>query len=412
MRRWVKKLASSDVSLMAISWLDGLIARAPSVETSESDRFHVLLAATGDGNIGDQAMLDAFLRLVPGRVKVLCSSHEALQIPAEFLDRVQVVSVPGLIGAPGFRRAASLRTFGRLMKSAMSFTVTGADVMDGTYSVLHSAARISLLRIARRHRVPCEVLGFSWSATPSKSIVKQLRDVSGYTRLLARDPRSRERLREHGVPNAELVTDVVFSDLTKDDLPPKLNAWLEQAKEANQRIVAVNVSGLIGRKMAQLSEYETIVAALRKHDCRILFLPHVLRLNDDDLLETRKVFDALSNENDFLVESMLSPGQVRSIVPFLTLTLTGRMHLAIMSLAQGTPAVTLATQGKVEGLYELFELPQLRISPVSGFGAEVGDVASQLLDGDEASVRGAIMTALPRVMELSSENGRTARGAV
>ena len=37
--------------------------------------------------------------------------------------------------------------------------------------------------------------------------------------------------------------------------------------------------------------------------------------------------------------------------------MTGRMHLAVMALLAGTPPITVATQGKVEGLMRLFGSP-------------------------------------------------------
>ena len=63
------------------------------------------------------------------------------------------------------------------------------------------------------------------------------------------------------------------------------------------------------------------------------------------------------------------------------------MHLAIMSLSQGTPAITLATQGKVEGLVRLFDWPQLCIAPKAGMAEDIVEVAGAALDDKRSRTR-------------------------
>jgi hypothetical protein len=47
------------------------------------------------------------------------------------------------------------------------------------------------------------------------------------------------------------------------------------------------------------------------------------------------------------------------------------MHLAIMALSLGKPAITFSTQGKVEGLMELFGTGFLMIDPCVGMSSDV-----------------------------------------
>ncbi len=123
-----------------------------------------------------------------------------------------------------------------------------------------------------------------------------------------------------------------------------------------------------------------------------MLLPHVLRTTADDLSACRAVFDRVGSDGVILVEEMLSPSAIRGLTRRASLTITGRMHLAIMSLAQGTPAITLATQGKVEGLMRLFDWPELCVSPKSGMAGEiirVADAAVASPDTEERLRRGA-----------------------
>lgn len=69
------------------------------------------------------------------------------------------------------------------------------------------------------------------------------------------------------------------------------------------------------------------------------------------------------------VNRLLDPSEIRALTKNAEVVVTGRMHLAIMALSQGTPAFVVSTQGKVEGLAELFETPDLLLEPSPGFGA-------------------------------------------
>ena len=85
------------------------------------------------------------------------------------------------------------------------------------------------------------------------------------------------------------------------------------------------------------------------------------------------------------------------------LSITGRMHLAINSLSHGTPAITLATAGKVEGLAEMFGMPELCIEPRPGCAEQIIRTARTILD-DEAGYRARIDEVLPEIRRRASLN--------
>ena len=78
------------------------------------------------------------------------------------------------------------------------------------------------------------------------------------------------------------------------------------------------------------------------------------------------------------------------------------MHLAVMSLMHGVPAVTVATQGKVEGLMELVGAPELCV-PTDAIATTLPRVAGEAADAAEAS-SARIDAALTRVLELAGRN--------
>ncbi|GAA1510530.1 hypothetical protein GCM10009761_10810 [Agromyces terreus] len=105
---------------------------------------HVLLAAPGGGNIGDQAMFEAFIEGTAGAVTVIVRSAAEIAVPAPHAERVTVLELPHLVY--GSRRAhrADVTRFGELLRTAASLSVVGADIMDGRYVLRPSVRRSAL----------------------------------------------------------------------------------------------------------------------------------------------------------------------------------------------------------------------------------------------------------------------------
>ena len=200
-------------------------------------------------------------------------------------------------------------------------------------------------------------------------------------------------MRDAGVEGVVETADIVFTDERRDDA-----AAAEILKSVEGSFALVNASGLIARSVDQVPEYAALVRALRERGLFVILVPHVLRSTADDLAACRAVADALPSEGVVLIERALAPSTIRGLARRAELTVTGRMHLAIMSLAQGVPAITLATQGKVEGLMRLFEWPELCVTPRAGMGQEVVRVAEAALDDTGTRERIARGTARARAL--------------
>ncbi|MET1017301.1 MAG: polysaccharide pyruvyl transferase family protein, partial [Leifsonia flava] len=135
----------------------------------------------------------------------------------------------------------------------------------------------------------------------------------------------------------------------------------------------------------------------------VVILPHVIKDLSDDLVACRAVAEVVAGPDVTFVEELLPPAQIRALAAQATVTVTGRMHLSIMSLMGGTPAVTMATQGKVEGLMELIGAPELCVSPAGDFAGPVIASLAHVMPPSSAT-RAAIAAGLPRVIELARAN--------
>ncbi|QEO14167.1 hypothetical protein FLP10_06850 [Agromyces intestinalis] len=378
---------------------------------------HLLLASAGAGNIGDQAMLDAFVERVDGPVVVVIRRIGDFAMPPGADDRVSFVPLGELIYGGGFGgggfgggrlgggrlggdvRGAELEAFGALLATARSCSVIGADVMDGRYSPRGSVRRATLAEAAVRAGVPSRILGFSWNAHPHRRARAALRraGAAGVVSLV-RDPVSAARARIDDIPGVVDTADLVFA---ARDVDPGAATRLLGPEDGP--VVLVNASALVGRDHDQVGEYRRIVNALRAGGDRVLLVPHVSRPSSDDVAACRAVFEAVGDDPGVgLVDRLLTPAEIRGLAARARLVVTGRMHLAIMALRAGVPAITLATQGKVEGLMRLVGVPELCVEPGPDLGERVLAVARRLESDPAARTR--IRVAHDRLRTLAQRN--------
>ncbi|MCJ1708730.1 polysaccharide pyruvyl transferase family protein [Microbacterium sp. VKM Ac-2923] len=388
-RRLTKPLQSERL----IRAVDRVLIR---VRPSSDGESHVLLAPPGRGNIGDQALVEAFVEASNGPVVVLTRSTRDFDVPAALRERMRLVPLPALVYGSAIGHARDVRKLTRELRSARSFSVIGADVMDGAYVLRASVNRASLAERLARLGWPTRIVGFSWNAAPHERAVAALRRAGDAgVRLYLRDPRSAERARADGLSVLDSA-DIVFSARSRDDgivqrLLPDLG---------DDRLALVNASGLVGDR---LPAYGRAIEALRAAGHRVLVVPHVSRHGADDLPLCEALVEAAGDPHVQLVPRLLAPAEIRGLAARASVTVTGRMHLAVMSLMAGTSPVTVATQGKVEGLMDLFGTPELCVSPGSGFDAELAAAVATVIER-EGELRSRILAALEAVGRLSERN--------
>lgn len=395
-RVWRRAVVTSGIP----SLVDRAIIRSRCRAEPRARRTNLLIAAPGGGNMGDQALLEALLENVGGTVTLVVPDPGRLELPADLRRRVEVLEVPHLIYGTGAEHRAAVARFGRALAGAGHLSIVGADVMDGRYSQPASVRRSNLARAAARAGVDTRIIGFSWSDHPRVAARRSLAAAArSGVRLLLRDPISAERARRDGIGPVEEVADVVFAARTVDG-----SAAEGLLRGVSKPVALVNVSGLLAQRFDQTEDYVAIVDALLRRGLHVVVLPHVAREDGGDQAACAEVVARVGNSADVTsLTTVLPPAQVRGLTARASITVTGRMHLAVMSFMNGVPAITLASQGKVEGLMQLFGAPELRVEAAPGFSTAVIEVVDQVLAADSAA-RVSIRQALPGVVALARRN--------
>ncbi|MAE22003.1 MAG: hypothetical protein CMK92_06180 [Pseudomonas sp.] len=358
----------------------------------------ILIAAPGGGNIGDQAMLESFIKNTPGEKIVITSRSDGASLVEPYIDNVDCIFIDGLIYGNPIKFLPALQKFWSILRRSNRLYVVGADVMDGGYNVHASVMRSAIAEFAAKKGVPTRVLGFSWSNSPDVNALKSIASAAsrGVT-LFARDPVSYERLVTSKVEGVVLSSDTVFSNqnLNEDGIDDLITFC------QGKKIAIVNASGLVSKSIDQLSEYKTIISHLKSLGFTVVLLPHVIREGANDLDICSTIYRSVNDV--YLVDRLLTPDQVRRIVSEAVLVVTGRMHLSIISLSRGVPAIVLSTQGKVDGLMEYFDTRELSIEPTVGFSSEVIEKINQISSKYDYYTS-LIDERLPSIVKLSNKN--------
>ena len=402
LRSVVRKVMSTGAFARILLGVDAGLARvAALLGLRSSETWDVcVVSAPGDGNIGDQALLESCLDHVPQKRVVIVTSAERLELPVRFAGVRVVKSRPLLYSVVLAHWIAVLR-FVHMVRSCGEVWVVGADTMDGAYNPTASVLRYSVSNIAAMSGCETRILGFSWNTTPTMGSITAARYVEGKCQLWVRDPMSLRRIRSNGVLRVKQCADIVFSRRGGQPAFHPVFEWVQDRKDAGERVAVVNASGLIAGSIDQALEYGVIVEALIRDGWNIVFLPHVMRPGNDDLAELQKIRVDCREGQIYRVEGLLEPDQVARLASMADIAVTGRMHLAILSILGSTYPVMLATQGKVEGLCEYLGRPELGVEPNHGFGLRVLDVLKGL-DASNALARGVDSADVDRLRELAS----------
>jgi polysaccharide pyruvyl transferase WcaK-like protein len=387
--------------------VDRAILRSQLRAQPRSPLTHLVVAAPGNGNVGDQALLEALLENIAGPVTLVVADARRLRLPEEHGGRVAILEIPHLIYGTGAEHRSAVARFGRALAQASHLSVVGADVMDGRYALPPSVRRADLAAAAARAGVDTRIVGFSWGDRPRAAARRSLAAAArSGVRLMVRDPVSVARLRRDRIVPVEEVADVVFAARTVT------GSVAEELLDGITKPVAlVNVSGLLATRFDQTEDYASVVDALRARGLHVLIVPHVWREMDGDLAACAALAERVGRVDVSCVGELLTPAQMRGLAARAALTVTGRMHLAVMSLMHAVPAITLASQGKVEGLMQLFSTPELCVVAGPGFATAVIEVVDRVLPEDSAA-RQSLRRALPDVVALAKRNTDDLRAPV
>ncbi len=361
------------------SWLgDQALLSLPTPVPSGARAAHYVLAPPGAGNIGDQALVEAFLHNVDGGIALMVRDPGDFEIPAETRARVEVLTMPDLVYGSVLSRARAVFSLRRHLSAMTSFSIVGADVMDGAHNSMASLHRWSLANAMAKRGVPTRVLGFSWNERPHRNSLRALAAVSREVVLCVRDPLSFSRIQRAGGSQGILVADMVFS--LSPGVPSAARSRVTDGSipEVDSKTVLVNVSGLVAKSLSQLDEYRVLVDGLLDDGWNVVVIPHVSRPGGDDVPACRDLAELYPSTRLTLIDAILPPLEVSELAAAAAMVVTARMHLGVLAIARGTPAVIVSTQGKVDGLVDLAQGYAVAVNPTAGMGANLLAAVRQL----------------------------------
>ena len=377
----------------------GILKLDISSNKSEKIRMRtVVLAAPDGGNIGDRMMLLSVLNKVDGPCRIFSeSSAEITLLPGRY-QKPETVQIKDLYHRiPSFGLPALLK-FGRQIRHSSSVLIIGADLMDGKYNYIASLHRLQLLHLANRLGVQTKVLGFSWGEELENSLISYIKNHCEDTKFCLRDPISKYRLDKLGVKKTFLTSDLVFS------LPLIIRRPMQNYAISTHPYCVINGSGLISNSPRSKQVYVDIIKKLIDRDFHIFLIPHVIRNTDNDLRILSSIYQEFHDSGQVvLINNLLSPQELIEYCAGASLVLTSRMHLAILSLLSGTPPITFASHGKVEGLLRYFGLDHLCVSEILDSPENLSKLVDRyLLEFNDMKVQ--ISKTLPHVIQVSSSN--------
>ncbi|MDY6783750.1 MAG: polysaccharide pyruvyl transferase family protein [Cyanobacteriota bacterium] len=300
------------------------------------------------------------------------------------------------------------------------FYCIGADVMDGYYSEVDSLQRLEFVKLAIKMGCRADVLGFSFNDKPKGNILEALQKLPPTVGLCARDPVSHRRLVEGLDRPVKLVADLAFLMKPAEDsqIVREVSNWVGSKQAEGRVVLGINANYKLVEKL-EIPEIERLVqiyiATLnelyaQKPNLSFVLIPHDFRnINgkNSDIVLAKAILEQLPPEMQgdcIQVPTPCSAADIKGIAGKLDLVLSGRMHFAIASLGQETPAACITYQGKFEGLFEHLGLEGMTIEPEKAL--QPGNLVPFLIPLIEKrdKIRDRLGETLPRVKELARSN--------
>lgn len=263
--------------------------------------------------------------------------------------------------------------------------ILGADCMDGYYSNYTSIYLLALHDIfSTISMCTCSLLGFSFNEHPDAEVVKSFKTISPKTILSIRDDISRQRFIKSTGHNAQLTADVAFLLNSENNFDGyrRLQAWIMGHRISYSKFIGFNLHPMLKKYLStEDMKKDAILAAQNlvrylqyNHAISIVLIPHDNRNRISDVLMLDYVYEYMLqkgfSDRVYYDSCVYHANQIKALTALLDGMITSRMHLAIACLGMGIPVMAISYQGKFEGLFEHFELPQSLIMNRQSFLSE------------------------------------------
>lgn len=256
--------------------------------------------------------------------------------------------------------------------------IVGADVMDGHYSPITAARLWVIGDIAARLGKRSVILGFSFNSHPSAWLKPFLSRLSPSLRIFSRDAVSQQRFNAFcKAGRADLVADSAFllKPRPNSAVVEKIAAWGREQRAQGRILCGFNIHPML-IKNASAAQIDQLVASsaaaisqvLAERPVSFVFISHDYRgpgVGDCETLAViAKKLALLGADRIMTFPEHLHAAELKALAGLMDLIITGRMHLSIAALGQGTPVAAITYQGKFHGLFQHFGLDeQFLISP-------------------------------------------------
>jgi polysaccharide pyruvyl transferase WcaK-like protein len=351
----------------------------------------------GSGNIGDEATLQGFARLLQH-----CDDHANVAIASRNPKHTARVE-------PAFSYFNALgrdprRWWAKWRGSAHAF-VGGTPIMDGLGHWPLSEL-VPLVKSARRRGCPIVFVGIGTeklNRDESRRIISQ-QIAPNVRHWSVRCERDKQRLLENGVTSKSITVAADLAWLIERATPDfgrhRMQRWdLEHA----EHVVGVNLvnEGELLEKQPKiaLELARALDEMVEKRGSRILFLSNEIR--DESSFDTnaaRHVIANMKRQNATLLApaDYLAPHEMMSIIGWCDLTIGMRYHFCLFSAIQGVPFVAIKRSDKVADL--CWDLDwQATIDPMQFNSADV------IAHFDQVTTRAV---PLDRIMEMRKRAAR------
>lgn len=396
-----------------------VLSRVHTVVPKRQSLSVLILPPAALGSVGDEAMVTACIEhfIDKGVKRIGLVSYGSIRNWEQFKPMTGAVELHHFCFG-GFWK--DMFKFAHVVSRYEEFYCLGADVMDGYYSELDTLQRLKLVSLATKMGANATILGFSFNNQPVPACVQAFRDLPLKVRLCARDPISHERLVYHLKRSIELVADLAFllRPAKDSEIASSVTYWTYE-QHTNQRIViGINanyklIQNLEVKVFDNLTQVfvDTIVKLYSKNDkFSFVLIPHDFRNIEgevNDIILADAIWKALPVEIQsycIKVPTPCSAAEIKSICGDLDIVLSGRMHLAIACLGQGTPPACITYQGKFEGLFRHFELEGVMIEPQQALQPDALVEFLMPLIEKKNAIRKHIQVKLPQVQQLAQAN--------
>jgi polysaccharide pyruvyl transferase WcaK-like protein len=305
----------------------------------------------GWGNIGDEATLQGFARLISrygNRMRVWVASRN----PAHTRRVEPSFKYFRAVGRDPRRRWARFRSGAYIVPG-------GTPIMDvlGEWPLSEIAP---LVQTAHVRGQPVLFVGTGTERLMREESRRLMSEVIAPKVLhwSVRCDRDRERLTEYGI-SPERIT--VAADLAwmLDDEPVTFGRehLASLGIDSSDLLVGVNVNSerFVLEKEPRLFEKLGLFldSVIEKHEVRVLFLCNEVREEEGfDKATSRKIISSMRhNESTFLVPNQYwSPQEMLSLIGCCHATIGTRYHFCLFSALQGVPFIALKRSDKVEDL--------------------------------------------------------------